>query len=148
MATVELHWDPFDQDDPGPCIDVVVMNSRDVMEAGRSIGLDYPEPLRMRALLDTGASITVISKKFANYCKLFQTNEGSEVTAIGATHRCAEHAGSISFPGTGLRGFDPIRIISAVFVKERYYAILIGRDILRNWVISFDGRSRRVTITD
>ena len=148
MATVELHWDPFDQDDPGPCIDVVVMNSRDVMEAGRSIGLDYPEPLRMRALLDTGASITVISKKFANYCKLFQTNEGSEVTAIGATHRCAEHAGSISFPGTGLRGFDPIRIISAVFVKERYYAILIGRDILRNWVISFDGRSKRVTITD
>jgi len=148
MATVELHWDPFDQDDPGPCIDVVVMNSRDVMEAGRSIGLDYPKPLRMRALLDTGASITVISKKFANYCKLFQTNEGSEVTAIGATHRCAEHAGSISFPGTGLRGFDPIRIISAVFVKERYYAILIGRDILRNWVISFDGRSRRVTITD
>lgn len=148
MARVELHWDPFDQDDPGPCIDVVVMNSRDVMDAGRSIGLDYPQPLRMRALLDTGASVTVISKKFANYCKLFQTNEGSEITAIGATHRCGEHAGSITFPGTGLQGFDPIRIVSAVFAKERYYAILIGRDILRNWAISFDGRSRRVTITD
>jgi len=102
----------------------------------------------MRALLDTGASVTVISRVFANYCKLFQTNEGSEITAIGATHRCAEHAGSISFPGTSLRTLDPIRIVSVAFPKERYYAILIGRDILRNWVITFDGRSKRVTITE
>jgi hypothetical protein len=102
----------------------------------------------MRALLDTGASVTVISKKFADYCKLLQTNEGSEITAIGATHRCGEHAGSVSFPGTDLRSFDSIRIVSAEFAKERYYAILIGRDILRNWVISFDGRSKRVSIAD
>ncbi len=38
----------------------------------------------MRALLDTGASITVISRVYADHCKLFQTNEGSEITAIGA----------------------------------------------------------------
>jgi len=148
MARVELSWGPFDQTDPGPCIDVTVMNSRDVIEAGRAIGLEYPGPLPMRALLDTGASVTVISRVFANYCKLFQTNEGSEITAIGATHRCAEHAGSISFPGTSLRTLDPIRIVSVAFPKERYYAILIGRDILRNWVITFDGRSKRVTITE
>jgi hypothetical protein len=148
MARFELKWDPFEQGDPGPCIDVVVMNSRDVIEAGRAVGLEYEKPLPIRALLDTGASVTVISKKFADYCKLFQTNEGSEITAIGATHRCGEHAGSISFPGTDLRSFDPIRIVSAVFAKERYYACLIDRDILRNWVIVFDGRSKRVTITD
>jgi hypothetical protein len=148
MARVELNWDPFDQADPGPCINVVVVNSRDVIEAGRAIGLEYPEPRPMRALLDTGASITVISKVYANTCKLFQTSEGSEITAIGATHRCGEHAGAISFPGTGLRSLDPIRIVSAVFARERSYAILIGRDILRNWLIAFDGRSKRVTITD
>jgi len=102
----------------------------------------------MRALLDTGASITVISKVYANTCKLFQTNEGSEITSIGATHPCGEHAGAISFPGTNLRPLDPIRIVSAVFAKERSYAILIGRDILRNWTITFDGRARRVTIID
>lgn len=148
MARLELKWDPFDQSDPGPCIDVTVVNSRDVIEAGRAIGFEYPEPRPMRALLDTGASITVISKVYANTCKLFQTNEGSEITAIGATHRCGEHAGAISFPGTSLRPLDPIRIVSAVFARERNYAILIGRDILRNWVITFDGRSKRVTITD
>lgn len=148
MARVDLHWDPFDQTDPGPCIDVIITNSRDVIDAGRALGLEYPEPRRMKALLDTGASVTVISRVFADYCKLFQTNEGSEISAIGATHRCAEHAGAVSFPDTNLRSLDPIRIVSAVFAKERHYAILIGRDILRNWVVNFDGRSKRVTIAD
>jgi len=148
MARFEIPWDPFDQADPGPCIDVTIMNSRNVIEAGGAVGLEYPEPCRMRALLDTGASITVISRVYADHCKLFQTNEGSEITAIGATHRCAEHAGAISFPGTKLRSLDPIRIVSVAFPKERHYAILIGRDILRNWVITFDGRAKRVTITD
>jgi len=148
MARVDISWDPFDQGDPGPCIDVIVTNSREVIEAGRALGLEYPEPRRMRALLDTGASVTVISKKFANYCKFFQTNEGSEITAIGATHRCGEHAGAISFPRTNLRPLDPIRIVSAEFAKERHYAILVGRDILRNWIVTFDGRNKRATITD
>jgi hypothetical protein len=148
MARVELPWNPFDPTDPGPCIDVAVTNSRDVIEAGRAIGFEYPEPRPMKALLDTGASVTVISKVFANSCKLFQTSEGSEITAIGATHHCGEHAGAISFPGTRLRPLDPVRIVSALFLKQRYYAILIGRDILRNWVITFNGRAKRVTIEE
>jgi predicted aspartyl protease len=148
MATVELPWDPFSQSDPGPCIDVLVMNSRDVIEAGLAIGLEYPGPHPMRALLDTGASITVISKKFADYCKLRQTSAGSEIAAIGSIHHCGEHAGSISFPNTNLRPQDPVQIVSAVFAKERYYACLIGRDILRNWIITFDGRAKRVTIIE
>jgi len=148
MATAEIPWNPQDPHDPGPCLDVLVMNSPEVIEAGRAVGLEYPEPRKLRALLDTGASVTLISRKFAGFCKLRQTNEGSEISAIGAIHRCAEHAGSISFPGTDLRRFDSIRIISAVFAKERYYACLIGRDILKNWVVTFDGPGKRVTIVE
>lgn len=148
MARVDLPWNPFDPDDPGPCIDVVVANSPDVIDAGRAIGLEYPEPRPMRALLDTGASVTVINKVFANSLKLFQTSAGSQIRAIGATHKCGEHAGSISFPGTNLRSLQSIPIISADFIKEPFYAILIGRDVLRNWVITFSGRSKRVTIEE
>jgi hypothetical protein len=138
---------PWGDSDPGPCIDVVVMNPREVIEAGRIVGLEYPEPVKMKALLDTGAAITVISKAFAKYCKLLQTGE-TEIRALGSLHKCGEHAGAIRFPGTNLRSYDPIRIISADFVQERHYAILIGRDILRNWTITFDGRQNVVRITD
>jgi hypothetical protein len=148
MGSVHLKWSPLDLTDPGPIIEVTVMNSPDVLSAWRTDGLECPAPVRMKALLDTGASVTVISKVYANYCKLLQTSEGSKVTAIGAEHHCWEHAGAISFPGTDLRPFESIRIRSVVFEKEPYYAILIGRDILRNWTITFDGRHRLVTIVD
>src|SRR6476660_7986514 len=148
MGRAELSWNPFDLTDPGPCIDVTVMNSHDVIAEKSAVGLEVPEPRTMKALLDTGASVTVISKAFANYCKLFQTSIEFEITAIGATHRCGVHAGAISFPGTDLRPLDPMPIVSTVFAKERHYACLIGRDILRNWIIVFDGRSKRVTITE
>jgi len=139
MGRVKIDWNPSDPNDPGPCIDVIVTNTTDVIELGREVGLEYPAPIKMRALLDTGASVTIISKTFAKHCKLFQTGQ-CEVRALGAIHLCGEYAGTISFPDTNLRSFESIRILSAEFVQERNYAILIGRDILRNWNITFDGR--------
>jgi hypothetical protein len=132
---------------PGPCIDVAVTNSRHVVEARPDIGLEYPEPFKMKALLDTGAAVTVISRTFAMHCKLYQTGV-TEIKTLGALQKCGEHAGAISFPGTSLRPIDPIRIISADFIKEPYHACLIGWDILRNWKITFDGRANCVTISD
>jgi hypothetical protein len=137
-------WSPGD---PGPCIDVIVTNSREVVEAGRAIGLEYPKPLTMKALLDTGAAVTVISKTFAKHCKLMQTGE-TEIRSVGNIQKCAEYAAAISFPGTTLRPIDPVRLISVDFMKEPHYACLIGRDILRHWTVTFDGTARRVTITD
>jgi len=50
MAIVELPWNPFDPSDPGPCIEVEIRNSLDVIEAGRAMGLEYPGPRSMKAL--------------------------------------------------------------------------------------------------
>jgi hypothetical protein len=132
---------------PGPCIDVTVTNSRHVIEARPDIGLEYPGPFTTKALLDTGAAVTVISKALARHCKLYQTGV-TEIKTLGSLQKCGEYAAAISFPGTNLRSIDPIRIISADFIKEPFHACLIGWDILRNWKISFDGRSNRVTIID
>ena len=124
------------------------MNSHDVIEGWRALGLDCPDPRSVTALIDTGASVTVISRVFANYCRFFQTSEGSELTTLGATLRCGEHAGAISFPDTTLRPVDSLRIVSADFVGQRHYSCLIGRDVLQNWRITLDGPSKRVLIED
>jgi predicted aspartyl protease len=123
------------------------MNSPDVLEAWSAIGLECPQPVKMKALIDTGASVTVISKAYAKHCKLLQTGE-SEVRALGAQHKCGEHAGTITFVGTDLCPAEAIRIRSCDIIREPYFACLIGRDILRNWKITFDGRNKRVTIVD
>jgi hypothetical protein len=123
------------------------MNSRDVLEAWRVAGLECPPPIKIRALLDTGAAFTIISKTFARHCKLRQTG-ATEVRALGAVHVCGDHAGSIDFPGTSLGSFDSIRIRSGDFIREPNFACLIGRDILRNWTITFDGQRKLVTTAD
>jgi predicted aspartyl protease len=123
------------------------MNSGDVLEAWRAVGLECPQAVKMKALIDTGAAVTVISKVFARHCKLLQTGE-SEVRALGAQHKCGEHAGTITFTGSDLRPAEAISIRSVDFIREPHFACLIGRDVLRNWTITFDGRSNRVTIVD
>jgi hypothetical protein len=147
MGRAALKWNPSDPNDPGSLIDVSVMNSSEVLAAWRREGLECPSPVTMKALLDTGAAVTVISKTFARHCKLYQTGI-SQVRALGAPHTCGEHAGTISFPGTDLRPIESFRILSGEFIREPHFACLIGRDILRNWRITFDGRAKCVTITD
>jgi hypothetical protein len=147
VPCVELKWDPSDPSDPGCCIEVVVGNPEDVLQRWHADGPECPEPIKMKALLDTGAAVTIISKIFAKHCRLIQTGEG-KIRALGAPHLCGEYAGAIRFPETILRPIDTIRILSADFIQEPHYACLIGRDVLRNWRITFDGPSKRVTIVD
>jgi hypothetical protein len=148
IAPVQLFWDPFDQNDPGPCMKVIVSNSDETIEAGRAIGLEYPKACEITALLDTGSPFTFINRVYAKNQKLFLTNPRTEIRTIGGQYPCGEHSGAISFPNTGLRRIETLRILSGNFEKERHFSCLIGRDVMRFWNVTFDGRSKRVTIID
>ncbi|HTW49763.1 MAG TPA: hypothetical protein VMD92_17535 [Acidobacteriaceae bacterium] len=147
MGIARVKWDPLNPENPFACIDVIVMNSEAYIEQQGDLGFEFRSPVKMKAMLDTGASFTVISKTWARNCKLFQTLPDTERKVLGTTIKCGEHAGSISFPGTDLQGYDPVRIVSAVFVREPF-SCLIGTDILRHWKLTFDGKSKTVTIED
>lgn len=146
MATFNCSWNP--NEDGGPRISVLIQNPLDVLNAGEPHHFGLPAPISIMALIDTGASISVVSKTFARTSKLRLTSEGSQIRTLGATLEGAEYAASISFPGTGLRPLVPIRLFSADFIREPYYACLIGRDILQYWKITLDGPGRRISITD
>lgn len=148
MGSVRIRWDPLNLENPFACIDVIVTNSEAYIDQQGEIGFEFRKPKQLKALLDTGASFTVVSKTFARYCKLFQTKPDSERRVLGGTIKCGDHAGSLSFPGTNLRTVDPIQIVSADFYMERNFACVIGLDVLRRWKVTFDGGAKSVTIED
>lgn len=147
MPLVKSAWNPFDPDDPGPCIKVIIMPTEEEIRLGGEIGLEYPEPLPITALLDTGSPFTIVNRVFARNRKLKLTNKNVPIRTIGGLCYCDEHSCSIYFPDSDLPKILVARILAADFEREPNYSCLIGRDVLRNWNAHFSGPSRCVTIT-
>lgn len=129
----------------GPHIEILISATRTDLEEGRAVGLEYPE-LTVRALIDTGASLTIINPQIAATCKLRQTDR-SKITAVGGeSGEYPAHAATISFPGTELPRFDVIRVVACPIIKQPFFSCLIGRDILRKWFVVYNGRTGEVEI--
>ncbi len=123
----------------GPHIDILISTTGPELEEGRAIGLEFPE-LNVRALIDTGAALTIVSPQIADTCKLSQTDWNKINSVGGESGEYPAHAAAISFPGTELPGFDVIRVVACPIIKQPFFSCLIGRDILRKWLFTYDGR--------
>jgi len=141
---MKVPWNPFDWNDRGPCIKVIVRHTDDEIRMG--VGLDYPEPVAVTALLDTGAQTTIINSVLATTRKLTMTDANIPARGIGGRCFCDEYACSISFPESDLPPIPTTRILARKFEDENY-ACLIGRDIMKFWKLQFDGRAKCVIIT-
>jgi hypothetical protein len=76
----------------GSHLPILISATRLEVEEGLAIGLEYPE-LPGRALIDTGASLTIINPEIATTCKLKQTG--------------FEKLNAVSFPGSEIPGLEP-----------------------------------------
>lgn len=145
-AALKLSFTPTTLQQDGPRIYVSISTTPFELKEGRAVGLDFPEPIQITALLDTGASITVINPQLAQTCKLRQTGF-AELLAAGSSGRYPEHAAAISFPRYGLRGFEAIKVVACPIVRQPY-SCLIGRDVMSRWALTYDGVGGHVTITE
>ena len=123
----------------------MISTTRPELEEGRAVGLEYPE-LTVRALIDTGAALTIINPQIATTCKLSQTDWNRINTVGGESGEYPAHAAAIYFPGTELPGFDVIRVVACPIIKQPFFSCLIGRDILRKWLLIYDGRKGELEI--
>ena len=146
MPVVKLPFTPTDLILQGPHIAILISATRVEVEEGRSLGLEFPE-LPVRALIDTGASLTVINPEIAKTCKLKQTGHQMINAVGGQAGEYPAYAAALSFPGTELPSLNATRVVACPIIRQPFFSCLIGRDIMRKWLFTYDGRNGEVEIT-
>src|SRR5438552_891844 len=81
----------------GPTILVEIAHPIIENEAAKSVRRALPAPFRITALIDTGASCTVINPQIVRTCDLRQTGFVN-ISSAGHVTNYPEYAASISFP--------------------------------------------------
>ena len=112
----------------GPKIRVTIGHPRAEVEAAERANIELKKPYTIWALIDTGASRTVINPQLAATCGLRQTGQ-AKISSAGQVAVRPEFAGAILFPDAELRGFDPLSLV-ACHLPEQDVACLLGRDVL------------------
>jgi predicted aspartyl protease len=143
---VVINSSPVALQQQGPLIQVLISHTPAELAEYQELGLDFPKPLPFHALIDTGASVTIINPQLAETYKLKYTGP-ARITAAGSTGIYRGYAAAISFPDKNLRGFDVVRIIACPLANAGM-SCLIGRDILRHWELTYNGMTGTVTISD
>lgn len=102
-----------------------------------SRGTTVPAPKTVLALIDTGASISALSQDVADASGLIQTGM-VQLGGIGGTGMRPVYAASIGFGDPKIPAVDPVQI-AGVDLPSKDFHFLIGRDILRYLVMTYDG---------
>jgi hypothetical protein len=130
----------------GPHIEIVISKAVPELRKLRTTGLDLPE-LPVRAVIDTGASLTLINPEIAATCKLTRVGQVTINAVGGEAGEFPEYAAAISFPGSQLPSLGTTRVVACPIIRQPFFSCLIGRDILRKWLFTYDGRNGEVEIT-
>ncbi len=129
----------------GPHLEILISATRLELQEGRAVGLEFKE-LTVGALIDTGASLTIINPEIAATCKLKQTGHQKINAVGGAAGEYPEYAAAISFPGTQLPSLGTTRVVACPIIRQPFFSCLIGRDILQKWVLTYNGHTGEVQI--
>ena len=93
--------------------------------------------LETDALLDTGASRTLVTPEVVRRAGLSKINE-AEIRGVGGVVKADVYVASLQFPKCGLRTIEVIEV-SCCGLSNILYHCLLGRDVLSRWVLAYDG---------
>lgn len=143
---VVLRNSPSNLQKHGPIIKVLISHTTEELAEARSLGFEFPDSQPFNALIDTGASLTIINPQLAETYKLKYTGR-ENISAVGHTGSYPSYAATITFPDQKLRPFDVVRIVACPLASAAM-SCLLGRDILRYWELIYHGESGEVTVRD
>lgn len=124
----------------GPFIEVTLTHPRIVQEQLKEEGKS-PLIVSVKALIDTGASNSVITPGMAEQLGLIHTGY-QKVSSVQDEQQRPVYFGAIVFPwGSG-------KEIPIVACPLKNFDCLIGRDILRHWHFTYNGPYGSIDICD
>ena len=135
----------------GLLVDVLVA----VNEARRGnlkrFGMSVPMPVPLTAMIDTGSSISGFDSAIFPGLGLIAPNDFQEVitcSAVDEPHKAPAHYADVMLIGApGDTVFSDLRVLGFEFGDSEGYKGLIGRDILDQCHLVYDGRAGRFTLT-
>lgn len=136
----------------------VLISSPSLPNSQNQAPTDDIKSVLVAAHFDTGASITSIDKKLAEYLKLVPVGAGISHTAGGPTET-TNYVIDLSFPGSKLSPFPNLRISSCDLSYQfdgdspgkavpQNFGLLLGRDVMARWNIVWNGPTSTVFISD
>ncbi len=129
----------------GPCVPIAVGLPDAWLRTLRIQGKTPPATLFGEALIDTGASLSAIDRTLVDQLQL--PARGSEnVASVSGVVTGITYPAQIAFPGTGLQSFTRGDFVALDILRLGVIAI-IGRAVLANWQLNYDGPAGAFTIT-
>ena len=114
-----------------------------LIKAGRQV----PSAIPVRALIDTGAGVSVIKPSLATTLGLLQIGT---TTVHSASHPSSApiYAAALSFPELNLRPVDPLRVAALDLPGQDGIDMLIGREVMSRWLFIYTGFIAQYTLAD
>lgn len=147
---IQIHWNPSVGAavlaTNGIILNVAISPDMLTVSTMQTQGMQIPQPLLCRALVDTGASGLAIDRSIAASLGLKKEGVTTNLTANGATEAPVYFV-SLNFPGTNLKSYDMLRA-TEVNLANQPFKCLIGRETMKNWHLHYNGQTGQISIAD
>jgi len=124
----------------GPYLEVTIIPPKIIGEELEKEGKEIPNA-KVKALIDAGASISVILPEIAEKVGLVHTGY-QKITSVQDERLQPVYFGTIAFSWGGAKE-TPL-----VACPLKHFGCLIGRDVLTHWYLTYDGANGTIVICD
>jgi predicted aspartyl protease len=128
----------------GPIIEVLIAPSRRLVEVMQRRKQTPPQPVKTMAMIDTGASSTVVSPGIIEQLNIAAIGAVKISTPSDRDVSCLQYEATIIFPS---RVAIATSELIAAPLEGQPLKCLIGRDVLRDSVFIYNGYAQTITLS-